>query len=88
MLLGDENSVHLHTAEASHSSFHVNLVSFDFCTGVILSLIVPTLYDKCQDQVDDKLCLAQKVLLTWYRKLDDAVLSKIPVSRNKKKKTQ
>eukprot|EP00268_Persea_americana_P019791 TRINITY_DN2017_c2_g1_i1.p1 TRINITY_DN2017_c2_g1~~TRINITY_DN2017_c2_g1_i1.p1 ORF type:complete len:225 (-),score=37.02 TRINITY_DN2017_c2_g1_i1:599-1273(-) len=65
---------------------------FNFFTlvyiGVVLSLTVPTLYDKYQDQIDDKLCVAHKVLSTWFRKFDAVVLGKIPLSLNKEKKTQ
>lgn len=65
---------------------------FNFFTlvyiGVVLSLTVPTLYDKYQDQIDDKLCVAHKVLSTWFRKFYDVVHSKIPLSLNKEKKTQ
>lgn len=56
--------------------------------GVVLSLTVPVFYDKYQAQVDEKLCVAHKVLLTWYRKIHDTVLSRIPKTLKKEKKTQ
>uniref|UniRef100_A0A5B6YMH5 Reticulon-like protein n=1 Tax=Davidia involucrata TaxID=16924 RepID=A0A5B6YMH5_DAVIN len=65
---------------------------FNFFTlvniGVLLSLSVPMLYDKYQDQVDDKLIVAHKIIQTQYRKIDDTILRKIPIPFNKKKKTQ
>lgn len=65
---------------------------FNFLTlvyiGVLLSLSVPLLYEKRQDQIDDKLIIAHKVIQAQYRKLDEKVLSKIPFPKNKEKKTQ
>uniref|UniRef100_A0A5B6YLZ8 Reticulon-like protein n=1 Tax=Davidia involucrata TaxID=16924 RepID=A0A5B6YLZ8_DAVIN len=65
---------------------------FNFLTlvyvGVILSLSVPVLYDKFQDQVDDKLIVAHKIIQAQYRKIDDNILRKIPMPLNKKKKIQ
>lgn len=49
---------------------------------------VPLLYDKYQNQIDDKLIIAQKVIQTQYKKIDDNVLRKISRSSNKEKKTQ
>jgi hypothetical protein len=61
---------------------------FNFLTlvyiGVLLSLSVPVLYEKYQDQVDEKLTVAHKMIQTQYRKLDDNVLRKIPLNREKK----
>lgn len=65
---------------------------FDFLTliyvGVLLSLSVPVLYEKRQDQIDDKLSIVHSVFQAQYRKLDDIILSKIPFPRSKEKKTQ
>ncbi|KAA8545822.1 hypothetical protein F0562_020727 [Nyssa sinensis] len=63
---------------------------FNFLTlvgiAVLLSLSVPVLYDKYQDQVDDKLIRAHKIIQTTYRKLDDNILRKIPIPLNKKRR--
>ncbi|GFY90031.1 hypothetical protein Acr_07g0002280 [Actinidia rufa] len=65
---------------------------FNFLTlvymGVLLSLSVPLLYEKYQDQVDEKLIVACKIIQTQYRKIDDNVLTKITIPLNKDKKTQ
>ncbi|KAF7142603.1 hypothetical protein RHSIM_Rhsim05G0088300 [Rhododendron simsii] len=63
---------------------------FNFLTlvyiGVLLSLSVPVLYEKYQAQVDEKLIVAHKIIQTQYKKLDDNILRKMPL--NKEKKTQ
>ncbi|KAL9244942.1 hypothetical protein vseg_018656 [Gypsophila vaccaria] len=63
---------------------------FSFVTfvyiGILLALSVPVLYEKYQNQIDDKLHVAFRVAESGYRKLDQVVLSKIPVSLYKKKK--
>lgn len=64
-----------------------NLLTFIYM-GILFSLSVPLLYDKYQKQIDDKLIIAQKVIQTQYRKIDDNVLRKISRSSNKEKKTQ
>ncbi|GFS31618.1 reticulon family protein [Actinidia rufa] len=56
--------------------------------GILLSLSVPLLYEKYQDQVDEKLIVACKIIQTQYRKIDDNVLSTITIPLNKDKKTQ
>ncbi|KAK4345359.1 hypothetical protein RND71_035535 [Anisodus tanguticus] len=56
--------------------------------GTLFSLSVPLLYEKYQNQIDDKLIIAQKVIQKQYRKIDDNVLRKILKSSNKEKKTQ
>ncbi|CAN4107753.1 unnamed protein product [Withania somnifera] len=56
--------------------------------GILFSLSVPLLYDKYQGQIDDKLIIAQKIIQTQYRKIDDNVLKKFSRSSNKEKKTQ
>ncbi|KAF9600251.1 hypothetical protein IFM89_005075 [Coptis chinensis] len=65
---------------------------FNFFTlvyiGVLLSLSVPVMYDKYQDQVDEKLRVSEKFIITYYRKLDENVISKIPLPQSKEKKTQ
>ncbi|KAK2985844.1 hypothetical protein RJ640_018710 [Escallonia rubra] len=57
-------------------------------TGVILSLSLPMLYDKYQDQIDDKLIVAHKIFQAQYKNFDDNVLRKIPLPVKKEKKTQ
>ncbi|KAH0727392.1 hypothetical protein KY284_003257 [Solanum tuberosum] len=64
-----------------------NLLTFIYM-GILFSLSVPVLYDKYQNQIDDKLIIAQKVIQTQYKKIDDNVLRKISRSSNKEKKTQ
>ncbi|GAA0174614.1 membrane traffic protein [Lithospermum erythrorhizon] len=65
---------------------------FDFLTlfylSVLLCLSVPLMYDKYQDRIDDKLIAAMNIARAQYRKIDDMVLSKIPQSLSKDKKTQ
>ncbi|KAF4374088.1 hypothetical protein F8388_007994 [Cannabis sativa] len=65
---------------------------FNFLTlayvGVLLSFSVPVLYDKYQHHIDDKLCVTHKMIQTQYRKIDENVLKKIPMSLNKEKKVQ
>ncbi|XP_068654533.1 reticulon-like protein B11 [Aristolochia californica] len=57
-------------------------------TGVVLALTVPGLYDKYQDRVDKKLCAAHRFLLPYLTKIDNVVLSKIPISTMKQKKIE
>ncbi|KAF5937105.1 hypothetical protein HYC85_024611 [Camellia sinensis] len=65
---------------------------FNFLTlvyvGVLLSLSVPVLYEKYQDQIDEKLIVAHKIIQTQFRKIDDNILRKLPLPLNKEKKTQ
>ncbi|KAK9286298.1 hypothetical protein L1049_014688 [Liquidambar formosana] len=65
---------------------------FNFLTlvyiGVLLSFSIPVLYDKYQNQIDDKLRVTNRVIQTQYRKIDDTILRKIPMPLNKAKKTQ
>ncbi|CDP19164.1 unnamed protein product [Coffea canephora] len=56
--------------------------------GVLLSLSLPFLYDKYQDQIDIKLVVAYDSVQVQYRKLDHKLLRKIPGMLNKEKKTQ
>ncbi|KAF9665983.1 hypothetical protein SADUNF_Sadunf16G0181700 [Salix dunnii] len=56
--------------------------------GVLLSLSVPLVYDKYQHHIDEKFCLAHKIIQEQYKKIDDAVLKKIPLPSYKEKKTQ
>ena len=44
------------------SMFILNLPFLFFSLGVMLSLLVPPLYEKYQDQVDEKLGVAHSVL--------------------------
>ncbi|XP_047324983.1 reticulon-like protein B11 [Impatiens glandulifera] len=55
--------------------------------GIILSLSVPMLYDKFQDQVDDKLSIAHRIIEAQYMNLDDN-LRKIQLQLKKEKKIQ
>ncbi|XP_010547982.1 PREDICTED: reticulon-like protein B10 isoform X1 [Tarenaya hassleriana] len=54
---------------------------FNFLTllylGAILSLSVPVLYERYQDNIDDKLSVTHRVLQTQYRKIDETLLQKI-----------
>ncbi|PQM38078.1 reticulon-like protein B11 [Prunus yedoensis var. nudiflora] len=65
---------------------------FNFLTlvyiGVVLSLSVPVVYDKYQGHIDEKLLVANRVIQTQYRKIDDSILKKIPLRSNKEKKVQ
>lgn len=61
---------------------------FVFDSGVLLSLSVPILYDKYQDQIDSKLIVAYNFVEVLYGKLDHTILRKIPYTLNKEKKTQ
>uniref|UniRef100_A0A6M2EFM4 Reticulon-like protein n=1 Tax=Populus davidiana TaxID=266767 RepID=A0A6M2EFM4_9ROSI len=56
--------------------------------GVLLILSVPLVYDKYQHPIDEKLCLANKIIQAQYMKIDDAILKKTPLPSNKEKKTQ
>ncbi|TYH90451.1 hypothetical protein ES332_A13G048800v1 [Gossypium tomentosum] len=56
--------------------------------GVILSLSVPVLYDKYQHHIDEKLSVTNKIIQTQYRKIDEAVLRKLPLPSKKEKKMQ
>ncbi|KAI8018594.1 E3 ubiquitin-protein ligase HOS1 [Camellia lanceoleosa] len=55
---------------------------------VFLSLSVPVLYEKYQDQIDEKLIVARKIIQTQFRKIDDNIMRKLPLPLNKEKKTQ
>ncbi|XP_047162230.1 reticulon-like protein B11 [Vigna umbellata] len=55
---------------------------------VLLSLSLPVLYDKYQDQIDDRLCVIYGTIQTRYKKIHSIVLSKIPNQSNKEKKAQ
>ncbi|OWM79197.1 reticulon-like protein B11 [Punica granatum] len=65
---------------------------FSFLTfayiGIILLLSVPVFYDKCQDHVNDKLCVIHRFVQTQYKKIDDNILKKIPLPSSKAKKVQ
>ncbi|KAI4295697.1 hypothetical protein L6164_035714 [Bauhinia variegata] len=65
---------------------------FDFLTliyiVVLLSMSVPMLYDKYQDQIDDKLYMMHGIIQTQCRKVGSNVLRKIPIPSNKQKKMQ
>ncbi|XP_014512227.1 reticulon-like protein B11 [Vigna radiata var. radiata] len=55
---------------------------------VLLSLSLPVLYDKYQDQIDDRLCVIYGTIQTRYKKIHSIVLSKIPKQSTKEKKAQ
>ncbi|KAF9675864.1 hypothetical protein SADUNF_Sadunf09G0077800 [Salix dunnii] len=55
--------------------------------GVLLILSAPLMYDKHQHRIDEKLCLAPKIIQAQHMKIDDVVLKKIPLPSNKEKKT-
>lgn len=65
---------------------------FNFLTlvyiGVLLSLSAPIVYDKYQDQINEKLYVTYRHAQMQYRKLDENVLRKIPLPLNKEKKMQ
>lgn len=61
---------------------------FKYCAGVVLSLSVPVVYDKYQGHIDEKLLVANRVIQTQYRKIDDSILKKLPLRSNKEKKVQ
>ncbi|XP_073053614.1 reticulon-like protein B11 isoform X2 [Primulina eburnea] len=65
---------------------------FNFLTflyiGFLLSLSLPVLYDKYQRPIDEKLNVAYDIARIQYRKIDDMILSKIPLPSNKEKKIQ
>lgn len=65
---------------------------FNFLTllyiGTLLILTLPLVYDKYQNQIDDKLSVAHNIIQTQYRKIDDRVLRKLSTPSDKDKKTQ
>ncbi|KAL3638536.1 hypothetical protein CASFOL_017907 [Castilleja foliolosa] len=65
---------------------------FNFLTllylGILLSLLLPVLYEKYQNPIDEKLSVAYNIARVQYRKFDDKVLRKIPLPSNKEKKTK
>ncbi|KAI4298504.1 hypothetical protein L6164_032055 [Bauhinia variegata] len=65
---------------------------FNFLTliyvGVLLSLSVPLLYDKYQDQIDDKLYMMHGIVQAQCKKFDNNILRSIPIPSNKQKKMQ
>ncbi|CAH8262295.1 unnamed protein product [Arabidopsis lyrata] len=57
--------------------------------GVVLSLLIPILYERYQDHIDEKLSLTHRVVQTQYRKIDERLLQKIIAKpTNKIKKMQ
>ncbi|KAL2324226.1 hypothetical protein Fmac_023284 [Flemingia macrophylla] len=65
---------------------------FNFLTliyiGVLLSLSIPVLYDKYQDQIDDRLGVIHGIIHKQHQKFHSIVLSKIPKLSSKEKKVQ
>ncbi|XP_027934597.1 reticulon-like protein B11 isoform X2 [Vigna unguiculata] len=55
---------------------------------ILLSLSLPVLYDKYQDQVDDRLRVIYGTIQTRYKKIHSMFLSKIPSQSHKEKKAQ
>jgi len=72
----------------SFEGFSLHLYENCSVSGVIFSLAIPPLYEKYQDQIDDKLILAHNIILSQYKKIDNAILKKIPMHLNKEKKIQ
>ncbi|CAA0807496.1 Reticulon-like protein B11 [Striga hermonthica] len=64
----------------------------DFLTlvyaGVLLCLSLPLLYDKHQILIDEKLNAAYKIAQIQFKKIEDRLLSNIPLHSNKEKKIQ
>lgn len=56
--------------------------------GVVLALSVPFVYEKYQDHINDKLCVAHGILQKQYKRFDECFLKKIPVPTNKEKKIE
>ncbi|OWM64821.1 hypothetical protein CDL15_Pgr028538 [Punica granatum] len=55
--------------------------------GVLLALSVPYIYERYQDHINPKLCVANRVIQTQCRNIDN-VLKKMPLPSNKEKKIQ
>ncbi|KAL5714062.1 hypothetical protein ACHQM5_016074 [Ranunculus cassubicifolius] len=64
---------------------------FNFLTlvyiGVVISLAIPVLYEKYQDDVDKKLTVVQTYLSQFSKKID-VILNRVPLPRNKEKKAE
>ncbi|XP_010467288.1 PREDICTED: reticulon-like protein B10 [Camelina sativa] len=57
--------------------------------GVVLSLLVPIVYERYQEHIDDKLSLTHRIIQTQCRKIDERLLQKITAKpSNKIKKMQ
>ena len=54
--------------------------------GILLLHVVPFVYDKYEDVIDHHARTAADMANVQYKKLDDAVLSKIPRAPAKQKK--
>ncbi|XP_010530739.1 PREDICTED: reticulon-like protein B10 isoform X4 [Tarenaya hassleriana] len=63
-----------------------NFLTLLYLAGVILSLSIPVLYEKYQDNIDDKLSVTQRVLQTQCRRIDESILQKIARPMTKEKK--
>ncbi|XP_022984805.1 reticulon-like protein B11 isoform X2 [Cucurbita maxima] len=65
---------------------------FNFLTlvyiGILLSLSAPLVYDKYQDHINEKLCVAHRYVQMQYRMFNENVLRKLPLPLNKEKKMQ
>ena len=46
------------------------------------------MYDKYQDHINEKLCVAHRYVQMQYRMLNENVLRKLPLPLNKEKKMQ
>ncbi|KAK4747819.1 hypothetical protein SAY87_014405 [Trapa incisa] len=55
--------------------------------GVLLALSVPYLYDRYQDHINPKLCIANNMIQKQCKNIN-ILLKKMPLSSNKEKKTQ
>ncbi|ESQ51024.1 hypothetical protein EUTSA_v10022853mg [Eutrema salsugineum] len=57
--------------------------------GVVLSMLIPILYERYQHHIDDKLSVTYRIIQTQYRKIDERLLQKIIAKpTNKIKKMQ
>ncbi|KAG8645594.1 reticulon-like protein B11 [Manihot esculenta] len=72
---------------ASYIGSFCNLLTLIYI-GVLLSLSVPVLYDKCQHHIEEKLSVTHRMIQTQYRKIDDSLLKKIPLPSRGEKKIQ
>lgn len=65
---------------------------FNFFTlvyiGVVLALVVPVVYEKYQDKVDEKLGVAQGMMRVYSKKFDDILVIKVGGPPVKEKKTE
>lgn len=80
--------VQSYNCDDSIDFIHLCLFVWMCSTGVILILSVPLVYEKYQPHIDEKLSVVHGVFQEQCRKLDETVLSKLPLPSNKEKKMQ